>query len=31
LTAEYRQQSEAMTTEQGVWYENMTFFVTAYK
>ncbi|BAY45515.1 putative methyltransferase [Scytonema sp. HK-05] len=31
LKAEYRQRIEAMTTEQGVWYENMTFFVTAYK
>ncbi|WP_414586443.1 class I SAM-dependent methyltransferase [Scytonema sp. PCC 10023] len=31
LKAEYRQQIEAMTTEEGIWYENMTFFVTAYK
>jgi protein-L-isoaspartate(D-aspartate) O-methyltransferase len=31
LQAEYRQQIEAMATEQGVWYENMTIFATGSK
>lgn len=31
LQAEYRQQIEAMATEQGVWYENMTIFATGCK
>ncbi|MBW4561398.1 MAG: methyltransferase domain-containing protein [Mojavia pulchra JT2-VF2] len=31
LKAEYRQQIESLVTEQGVWYENMTFFVTGRK
>jgi ubiquinone/menaquinone biosynthesis C-methylase UbiE len=31
LKAEYCQQIEALLTEQGVWYENMAFFVTARK
>jgi protein-L-isoaspartate(D-aspartate) O-methyltransferase len=31
LKAEYCQQIEALVTEQGVWYENMIFFVTACK
>ncbi|MBE8986402.1 hypothetical protein [Nostoc sp. LEGE 12450] len=28
LKAEYRQKIEAEATEQGAWYENLTFFVT---
>ncbi|MBW4613336.1 MAG: class I SAM-dependent methyltransferase [Desmonostoc vinosum HA7617-LM4] len=31
LKAEYRQQIESMATDQGVWYENLTFFVTGSK
>jgi protein-L-isoaspartate(D-aspartate) O-methyltransferase len=31
LGAEYRQEIEAQATEQGVWYENMTFFVVGRK
>ncbi len=31
LKAEYRKEIEAMTTEEGVWYEHMAFFVTAHK
>lgn len=31
LKVEYSQQIEAMVTDEGVWYENMTFFVTANK
>ncbi|MCX7593150.1 MAG: methyltransferase domain-containing protein [Fischerella sp.] len=31
LKIEYRNQIEAMVTEQGVWYENMTIFVTGCK
>lgn len=31
LKAEYRQKNEAEATEQGVWYENLTFFVTGRK
>ncbi|BAU06683.1 hypothetical protein [Fischerella sp. NIES-3754] len=29
--AEYRQQIEAMATEQEIWYENMTIFATGRK
>ncbi|MBW4435136.1 MAG: class I SAM-dependent methyltransferase [Pelatocladus maniniholoensis HA4357-MV3] len=31
LQAEYRQKIEAMATDQGVWYENMTIFATGCK
>ncbi|MFN6515523.1 MAG: class I SAM-dependent methyltransferase [Nostoc sp. CreGUA01] len=31
LKVEYRQKIEAEATEQGAWYENLTFFVTAQK
>jgi len=31
LKAEYRQKIEAQVTEQGAWYENLTFFVTGRK
>ena len=31
LKAEYRKQIESIATEQGVWSENMTFFVTGQK
>ncbi len=31
LKAEYRQKIEAEVTEQGAWYENLTFFVTGRK
>ncbi|MBD2432689.1 MULTISPECIES: class I SAM-dependent methyltransferase [Fischerella] len=31
LQAEYRQQIEAMATEQEIWYENMTIFATGRK
>ncbi|HAZ43541.1 MAG TPA: methyltransferase type 11 [Cyanobacteria bacterium UBA11371] len=31
LKAEYRKEVEARATERGVWYENMTFFVTGQK
>jgi hypothetical protein len=31
LKAEYYQEIEALSTEQGVWYEHMAFFLTAYK
>ncbi|WP_138504942.1 class I SAM-dependent methyltransferase [Nostoc sp. PA-18-2419] len=31
LKAEYRQKIEAEATEQGAWYENLTFFVTGQK
>ncbi|WP_375474810.1 class I SAM-dependent methyltransferase [uncultured Nostoc sp.] len=31
LKAEYRQKIEAEATEQGAWYENLTFFVTGRK
>ncbi|MEH2256037.1 class I SAM-dependent methyltransferase [Nostoc sp.] len=31
LKAEYRQKIEAEATEQGTWYENLTFFVTGRK
>lgn len=31
LKAEYRKEVEARATERGVWYENMTFFVTGKK
>lgn len=31
LKAEYCQQIEALSTEQGIWYEHMAFFVTARK
>lgn len=31
LQVEYRQQIEAMATEQGVWYENLTIFATGRK
>jgi arsenite methyltransferase len=31
LKAEYGQEIEAKKTEEGVWYENLSFFVTARK
>ncbi|MDZ8137108.1 MAG: hypothetical protein RM049_17685 [Nostoc sp. DedQUE04] len=31
LKAEYSQKTEAEATEQGAWYENLTFFVTGKK
>lgn len=31
LKAEFRQKIEVETTEQGAWYENLTFFVSGRK
>jgi len=31
LQAEYCREIEAKATEQGVWYENLTFFVSGQK